>query len=169
MILRPLKNLTMEIGMRSKDKIPMKRFILLTILCLSTFMQSGCVLVPFIRAFKEVGATEGDRMALLNDEVRKFNAAVVWGDKTEAMSFITPESQLRLSSQFKDSSEEERVVDAKVENVTWADGAREATVVVKFKYFKIPVYVVNTRVEEQKWAFSHGDGWKILDRTVNEG
>jgi hypothetical protein len=129
---------------------------------------SGCVLVPFIQAFKEVGATEGDRMALLDKEIKGFNAAIVWGNHTEAAGYVAPESQLKLSSQFKDTSEEERIVDTKVTNVVWADGAREATVQVKIKFYRVPVYVVNTRTEEQRWAWSLGS-WKIVDRTVREG
>lgn len=130
---------------------------------------SGCVLVPFIQAFKEVGATEGDRMALLNERVKKFNAAVVWGNRAEAVSYVADSSQLKLAPQFKDSSEEERVFDSKVSNVTWEDSARAATVEVKTKFYKIPVYVVTTRVEEQKWEFQAGAGWKLVDRTIQEG
>ena len=129
---------------------------------------SGCVLVPFIQAFKEVGATEGDRMALLDKEIKGFNAAIVWGNATEAATYVAPESQLKLTSQFKDTSEEERIVDTKVTNVVWGDGAREATVQVKTKFYRIPVYVVNTRAEEQRWTWSSGS-WKLVDRTVHEG
>ena len=129
---------------------------------------SGCVLVPFIQAFKEVGATEGDRMALLDKDIKGFNAAMVWGNATEAASYVAPESQLKLTSQFKDTSEEERIVDTKVANVVWGDGAREATVQVKTKFYRIPVYVVNTRTEEQRWTWSTGS-WKMVDRTVREG
>lgn len=129
---------------------------------------SGCVLVPFIQAFKEVGATEGDRMTLLNQEVKKFNAAVVWGNHTEATGYIAPESQLKLASQFKDATEEERIVDSKVSNVVWSDSARQAVVEVKTKFFRVPVYVVNTRVEQQRWAWAGGE-WKLVDRTLSEG
>ncbi len=129
---------------------------------------SGCVLVPFIQAFKEVGATEGDRMALLDNEIKGFNSAIVWGNHTEAASYVAPESQLTLSSQFKDTTEEERIVDTKVTNVVWGDGAREATVQVKTKFYRVPVYIVNTRIEEQKWTWSTGS-WKLVDRTVREG
>jgi hypothetical protein len=129
---------------------------------------SGCVLVPFIQAFKEVGATEGDRMALLDKEIKGFNAAIVWGNATEAASYVAPESQLKLAPQFKDTSEEERIVDTKVTNVVWGDGAREATVQVKTKFYRVPVYVVNTRTEEQRWTWGSGS-WKLIDRAVNEG
>lgn len=141
----------------------------LTLLFAVSMSLSGCILVPFIQAFKETGATEGDRMALLSEEVKKFNAAVVWGNPTEAMTFVAPESQLKLSSQFKDKSEDERIVETKVDSVEWGDAARTATVSVKVRYFRVPVYVVNVRKEEQQWQFTLSEGWKIKDRVVNEG
>jgi hypothetical protein len=130
---------------------------------------AGCVLVPFLQAFKEAGATEEDRMALLSDEVRKFNAAVVLGDKMQAGTYVDPEARARISPQFKSTDDEERIVDSKIDNVEWGEGAREATVSVKTKFYKIPVYVVNTRVEEQRWKFTHSNGWKLTDRSVREG
>lgn len=130
---------------------------------------SGCVLVPFLQAFKEAGATESDRMVLLNDQVKKFNAAVVWGNKAEAISYIDSESRVLIAPQLKDTNEEERIVDSRVDNVEWGEGAREATVSVKTKFYRIPIYVVNTRVEEQQWKFTHGDGWRLTNRSVREG
>ncbi|MEN9846437.1 MAG: hypothetical protein RIS36_1584 [Pseudomonadota bacterium] len=144
------------------------RFITLGMVIATSSALSGCVLVPFIQAFKEVGATEGDRMALLDKEIKGFNAAMVWGNHQEAAGYVAAESKLNLSSQFKDTSEEERIVDTKVTNVAWADGAREATVHVKTKFYRVPVYVVNTRTEEQRWTWSSG-AWKLVDRTVREG
>lgn len=129
---------------------------------------SGCILVPFIQAFKEVGATEGDRMTLLNQDVKKFNAAIVWGNHTEAAAFVAPESQLTITAQFKDSNEEERIVDSKVTNVVWNDSARGALVEVKTKFYRVPVYVVNTRVEDQRWTWT-GGSWKLVERTLREG
>ena len=108
-------------------------------------------------------------MALLSEEVKKFNAAVVWGNRTEAMTFVAGESQLKLSSQFKDHSDDERIVETKVDSVEWGEAARSATVLVKVRYFRVPVYVVNVRKEEQQWQFTMSDGWKIKDRVVNEG
>lgn len=130
---------------------------------------SGCVFVPFLQAFKEAGATEEDRMALLDQEVRRFNSAVVWGNRTDAMSFVATESRAKVQKTLKTKDEDERIVDSKVDNVEWGEGAREATVSLKVKFYRVPVYVVNTRSEQQRWTFSHADGWKITDRSVDEG
>ena len=147
----------------------LKRSVIVVVLSLGLMTSlSGCILVPFIQAFKEAGATEGDRMTLLNEEVKKFNAAVVWGNHTEAASYIAPESQLKLTAQFKDATEEERIVDSKVSDVVWADSARDAMVKVKTKFYRVPVYVVTTRIEEQHWVWS-GGAWKLVDRSIQEG
>jgi hypothetical protein len=153
-------------------KVDMRKgrsFITLALMASVAVVSSGCVLVPFVQAFKEAGATEGDRMALLPDQIKKFNSAVVFGNRMEAMQYVASDSQNKIAEGLKDNSEEERVVDSKVSNVIWADSAREATVEIKVKYFKVPVYIVNTRVEEQRWVFSVGDGWKLADRTLREG
>lgn len=153
---------------RSDNLSLVRRLLPLLLAVVVPTTLSGCVLVPFIQAFKEVGATEGDRMALLDKEIKGFNSAIVWGNHTEAASYVAPESQLKLASQFKDTTEEERIVDTKVTNVVWGDSAREATVQVKTKFYRVPVYVVNNRIEEQKWTWSAGS-WKLVDRTVREG
>jgi hypothetical protein len=142
---------------------------LIVILVACTVSLSGCVLVPFLQAFKEAGATEEDRMALLEQDLRRFNSAVVWGNRAEAMSFVAADSRSKVQSTLKARDEDERIVDSKVDAVEWGEGAREATVSLKVKFYKVPVYVVNTRSEQQRWSFSHADGWKITERTVDEG
>ena len=96
--------------------------------CALVVSASGCILVPFVQAFKEVGATEGDRMALLPEQIKKFNAAVVFGNRMEAMNYVSTDSQGKVGAELKDNTEEERIVDSKVNNVVWADSARQATV-----------------------------------------
>ena len=152
--------------MWDKDFYTLGRGLVAALSCALVVSASGCILVPFVQAFKEVGATEGDRMALLPEQIKKFNAAVVFGNRMEAMSCVSTDSQGKVGSELKDNTEEERIVDSKVNNVVWADNARQATVEMKVKYFKVPVYVVNTRVEEQRWAFNVGEGWKLTDRIV---
>lgn len=51
---------------RSHDLSLVRRLLPLLLAVVIPATLSGCVLVPFIQAFKEVGATEGDRMALLD-------------------------------------------------------------------------------------------------------
>jgi len=129
---------------------------------------SCCLLVPFIDAFKQTGATEGDRMALLPPEVKKFTEAVGWGNKTEAMGLVAEEARKEIAKQLKGVGTEERVVESKVEDVEWFDSARSAKVELKVRYFMVPYYVVKTRTEQQKWIFALSSGWKLKERMVVE-
>ncbi len=127
---------------------------------------SGCLLVPFIEAFRQTGATENDRMTLLPPQVKKFTDAVGWGNRTEATSVVVPEYRKEISNQLKKLGEEERIVESKVEDVEWADSAFSAKVSVKVKYFLVPYYIVKSRIEEQQWVFSMAGGWKLKGRAV---
>ena len=131
----------------------------------------GCVLIPFVQAFKETGATEGDRKALLEPEARKFADAMVLGNKSLAATVVMPESWPSISKQIRSRNEEERVVETKLDDVQYSDEARKATVTVKVRYFQVPFYIVKLRIEEQHWEFTMGDGWKLRDfaEVVEEG
>lgn len=124
---------------------------------------SGCFIIPFVQAFKETGATEGDRMALLEPEARKFADAMVLGNKQLAMTVVMPESRTTISKQIRGRNEEERVVESKLDDVQYTEAARKATVTLKVRYYKVPFYIVKSRLEEQHWEFSMSDGWKLRD------
>jgi hypothetical protein len=130
---------------------------------------SGCVLVPFVNAFKQTGVAEGDRMALLAPEVKKFSDGIAWGNKTAALEVVADRSREVISKQIRDVGEEERIWECKVDEVAWSEDAYKAKVAVKVKYYKVPFYVVKTRIEEQRWEFSLATGWKLVDRSFSEG
>ena len=139
------------------------------LICISIVSLSGCILVPFFQAFKESGVTADDRMALLEPQAKRFFDSVMMGDKTRALTFVLPESRSELSKRIKGRSDEERVVESKFEEVAWAEDARQATITVKVRYYKVPYYIVETRLEEQQWEFTISDGWKLRNMTVING
>lgn len=134
----------------------------------AAIVLQGCVLVPFLQAFKETGSTESDRMALLEPEARKFSDAMVLGNKQIAMTVVMPESWPTVSKQIRGRNEEERVVESKLDDVQYSEAARKATVTVKVRYFKVPFYIVKSRIEEQHWEFTMSDGWKLRDFAATE-
>jgi hypothetical protein len=129
----------------------------------------GCVLVPFIQAFKEAGATEGDRKKLLGDEVKKFSDGLLWANKTQALSVASDEAREEIASQLRAIGDAEKVVDAKVEDIQWGEGAYGAKVALKVRYYEIPFYVVKTRLEQQQWEFSVAAGWRLKTRVLGSG
>jgi hypothetical protein len=131
---------------------------------------SGCILVPFVQAFKETGLTEGDRMDLLPPQLKKFSDARVFGNKSLAMELVASESQAEISKQFQDKNDKERIVKSQVDEVEWSDGARKARVVIKVESFTMSQLIVKTKKEEQRWEFAPGSGWLMTERTeLGEG
>lgn len=137
--------------------------------CAVGITLSGCILVPFVQAFKKSGVAENDRMALLPGEVKKFSEGLQWGNKMQALTVVTDEARPVVSEQLREVGEDERVVELKIDDVAWSESAYKAKVSVKVKYFRVPFYVVKTRIEEQSWRFSLADGWKLTDRSVLDG
>jgi len=135
------------------------------------FLQlSGCVLVPFVQAFKETGLTEGDRMELLPPQLKKFSDARVFGNKSQAIGLVASGSQAEISKQLQDKPEQERIVKSQVDEIEWSEDARKARVVIKVESFTMSQLVVKTKKEQQRWEFSPGSGWLMTERSeLDEG
>lgn len=139
------------------------------------FLQ-GCVFVPFVQAFKESGLTESDRMALLPPQVKKFSDARVFGNNSQALAFVLPESRPEVADQFRAERSgsgtgrpEERIIRAKIDDIEWLDEARRAKVILAVDSYKLSYLVVNTSHEEQQWEFAGSDGWLLKERKKVEG
>ena len=145
-----------------------RNFWRLFVITLATFSIGGCVLVPFVQAFKETGLTEGDRMALLPPQVKKFSDARVFGNKIDALSVVAPEAQAEISSQLQSMNEQERVVKSRIDEIEWLEDAFRARVVIKVDSFTMSQLVVKTTTEEQQWEFKTGNGWVLTGRTKQE-
>ncbi len=130
---------------------------------------AGCVLVPFVQAFKESGLTESDRMALLPPRIKKFSDARIFGNKTDALDVVAPDARAQIAKQLGEVGEHERIVKSKVEEVEWADSANKARVLVKVESYKITQLIVTTVTEEQHWEYSTGGGWLLTSRSKTEG
>jgi hypothetical protein len=132
--------------------------------------MSGCILVPFVQAFKETGLTEGDRMELLPQQLKKFSDARVFGNKSQAMALVASESQAEISKQLQDKPEQERIVKSQVDEIEWSEDARKARVVMKVESFTMSQLIVRTKKEQQRWEFSPGSGWLMTERSeLKEG
>jgi len=126
---------------------------------------TGCILVPFVQAFKESGLTESDRMALLPPRLKKFSDARVFGIKTDALDLVMPETRNEIAKQLSDVGEHERIVKSKVEEVEWSDSANKAKVMVKVESYKVTQLIVTTVTEEQQWEYSTSSGWLLKSRS----
>jgi len=143
----------------------LKRILLVAFALVSA---SGCVLVPFVQAFKETGLTEGDRKALLLPQVKKFSDARVFGNKTEALDLVAPESRAEIAKQLQSPGQQERIVKSQIDDVEWSDDAYKARVVLKVDAFTMNQLVVKTTTEEQNREFKTGNGWVMTSRSKSE-
>ena len=129
---------------------------------------SGCLLVPIVDGVKQIGVTKSDRMALLPEQVARFNNAMYWGRSQDALTFALPESRAELTKAMKESSKyQERIVETKVDHIEFDDEGTNATVEVTVRAFRVPIYVVNDSAKQQRWVFSLTDGWKLAG--IDEG
>lgn len=130
----------------------------------SCCLLQSCILAPFIDSFSQAGVTKNDRMRLLGEEVQRFNEALYWGRPDEALRFARADARATLQPGIRKLAKEEKVVDAKVEYVDFAEDAYSAEVNMVVRSYKVPVYIVQNRNEKQKWDFSLTDGWKLVSR-----
>jgi len=139
----------------------------LVVLCLSVlFLLSGCFLAPFIGAFKDSGATQGDRERLLSLDVKRFTEAMSWGSAGPILAFVDESAQKQVQEQLNEKADTERVVESKISNVDFANDSFDANVLVKVKYYRIPYYIVQERKENLGWKFTLGSGWRLMSREV---
>ncbi len=130
---------------------------------------SGCVLVPFVNAFKQSGIAEGDRKELLAAEVKGFAEARTMDNVTVLQSYMADQNSYELAKSLRRSTEEEKVIESKIDDLRWSDDAYKASVFMKVRYYQIPYYIVKKRIEEQAWEFSLSRGWKLAGCKVTEG
>ena len=145
-----------------------KKLLSIFLLCTISISLAGCFLAPAINSVREAGLTEPSRRMLLAKDVRQFSEALYWGDAGKALAYVTAESQATFRDQIRTSKKSERIVETKVENVVFTEGSYEADVDVSVRYFKVPFYVVNERLERQAWRFNLTDGWRISAREFGD-
>lgn len=138
------------------------RYLKVIVLVLLSFLEIGCILVPAIDSVKRLGVTAGDRERLLNQEIKKFQEVLFWGNPQEVMAFASEEAQPSLREYLKQFGHDQRVVESKVKSIDFADDSYSANVEVGIKYYRVPFYMVNERFENQKWKFSMAGGWKLV-------
>lgn len=130
-----------------------------------TLSLGGCVAVPFMQGISELGVTEGGRQRLFAKEIKRFNSARSWENPVTLIDFISPTADPKLLPQLQSDVKGRRVVDSKIDTLTFADNAYRADVGVTVRSFKTSSYLVEEQVEHQRWEYSSGAGWKIVARS----
>ena len=124
---------------------------------------SGCMLAPAIDSFNQLGVTKADRMQLLPLNVKRYQDALYWGRPDEALMYVLDTSRPALSDNLRVSRKSERIMESSVEGVDYSEDAytAEVEVIVRFLNTKFHTNVIEERTEQQEWAFSVNEGWKL--------
>lgn len=154
----------MEKSFVSKKNNYKKIFVFATLL-ISAQLVSSCALVPFINSYKKMGVTVNDRKALLEEHARKFNKAYASNRFTVASRYVADEYRRNFMSDLRNRKRKEKLVDSKVDFIDISEDARECTIDVVMRYYKVPYYVVHDRLYQQKWKFESG-AWKLHDQKI---
>lgn len=114
-----------------------------------------------------IAAGDREKAVMLNQTLATFQKASYWGAVDEASVMVAKEALPRFMEQAHKDQRKQKLVSIKTDSVTFGQDMSQADVMVRVKYFKIPSYVVQTRVEKQLWAFERlSGGWKFFDRAV---
>jgi hypothetical protein len=141
-----------------------RAFLLLSVvLCLQ-----GCILVPFINSAKQSGLLQSDREGLLEKDVERFHRIRFWGKTMKALSYTNREHRDQVRDYLRAHSDDEKVVESEIEFIDFFEESYKAEVLVQVKYYRVPYYVVEERIEKQQWEFSVGSGWKVNDIEIEE-
>jgi len=138
------------------------------VVCFLAFSLSGCVLVPWIDSYKKIGVSEADRQSLLQERVLDFQRAVYWGRPEAALAFVKADVRDDLWRVIRAKGDEEKIVDSKIEYIKFEEESYAAEVDVAVKYYRVPFYVVEERVERQQWTFTIADGWRYSAMEILE-
>lgn len=138
----------------------MKKLAIVSLVAISFFLN-GCLLVPFIDSFKESGIQESDRVRLFDKQIRQYKYALMDGRSGGMLKFVQREQFPEMRKTYRDMFNGQKIVDSKVDYVDFEDESHIAKVDLEVSYFRVPQYVVQSRIESQTWKFEVGTGWKL--------
>jgi hypothetical protein len=120
---------------------------------ISTLCTGCVVLAPIIETYRGLGISSSDRMALLDERVKVFHDAIYWGRSQHIVQYADKSVRAELLERARASRQNVKLIESKIDFVEFNDDIDEATVDVLVKFYKIPFYVVNERLERQTWKF----------------
>ena len=126
----------------------------------------GCILAHIGDSVQRAGVTESGRRRLLQEAVKDFHNAIYWGKPNRAAAYVVPERRQEVARQLHTMRRKERIVETNVDFVSYGPDARSAEVDVMYKYYRVPMFVVNERLEREQWTFSMSTGWLLEERAV---
>ena len=128
---------------------------------------SSCQLVAGqIDSFKQLGVAKGDRENLLGQQIKKFYEKLYWNNPRGALEYVADDRRETIAREMRGIGQQERIVEYRIEFVEFSNDSYAADAEVAVRYYRVPYYAVNERVEKQRWDFSLTDGWRLVSREV---
>ena len=143
----------------------MKKLIVSIIL--ASFI-SGCLLAPAIKGVQDAGLTSGDRQIKLGESLRGVRDGLYWGQMQKVLAYSDSTIQPKIQNAFSRVGRSEKITEVSVDNTTVAEDGYKAEVAMVVRYFRVPEYLVQERVDTQQWEYTFSDGWKMKEFTVGE-
>lgn len=135
-----------------------KSFSLVTLLVLGSSL-SGCSSLS-LGKLKTALAGEENRAEMLSKSVESYHRAVYWGDSRKASMFVEPEVKSSFVQDLASRKTSEKLVEISVQSIDLSPDTKEATVLTKTRYYKIPSYRVEERFETESWRYEkYNGGW----------
>ena len=136
---------------------------LLIILCLFLSLQ-GCLIVPFIDSASQLGATKGDREALLDKATEKFKTDLYWGNVRSMQKVASDKMKSVVKEFYNTKTKDHKVVEAKVLSSEPDEEVMKAEVLLLWKSYKLDNLIIKEEKINQVWEFSFSDGWRLVEQ-----
>lgn len=140
--------------------------IQLTVLIATLLCASGC-LRRNIGSLDQVIATADDRAGSLEPAVQNFHKAIYWQAYADVGALVDPSVKGKLLPQLETDRGGINYVDWKVKDIAFKNDNSSADVTVSVRYYKIPRYIVDTRLEHERWEYRRTEGgWLCASHSV---
>lgn len=131
----------------------------ITLLAALLLTTTGCG--SSLRTLTAMGGTQTE---LLHETVNRYTQALYWGSPEEAARYVAPERLGEFYVDFKNLRKSEKLVDSVIEDVRSLPNG-QMSVSLAVRYYRIPTYLIESRVEDQIWEFRrYAGGWRYLER-----
>jgi hypothetical protein len=124
-------------------------------------LVSGCVLAPAIDAFSNLGVTSRDRTNLLERDVKNFHSSLYWNRYEDAFAYLAEDNREKLINELRTKRDNERVVDNRLDFVSFSQDFYEAKVEMIIRYHHLSTNLVQERREAQLWRWQN-NRWRLV-------
>jgi hypothetical protein len=134
----------------------------LLIISLSLFALTSCAFVALsFESVRRSGLTADSRKQLLPEFLSGFVEAITVTDATRALAYASEDFKPELRNRLIKNRGKIKVIDNEIVLSEFSDDARRAEITVQHKFYRIPVYIAEEKLEKQIWIYDGAGVWLI--------